>query len=74
MALFLTYESPNLIELKMLARQIAELGVHELLAPLTDANAKPHDCVAVNACDTLYGPNAGAFRQQADYRRLLVHA
>jgi hypothetical protein len=52
MLLFLADESPQLVKLQMLAREISHLGIKQFRASLTDTNAKPHDRVAVNACHT----------------------
>jgi hypothetical protein len=68
---FCTHESPNLINFDLLARKLAHFGVHDLLTAFANADAKPHDGIAVNAGDALNTANAIAFCQHGDCQCLL---
>jgi hypothetical protein len=74
MTLFLADESPQFIELQLLARQVAHLPVQQRGTSPPNANAKPHNGVTMNASNALDRADAGTFCQCADYRYLLVSA
>lgn len=52
--------------------QIIRTYGHHVCAALPNADAKPHDRIAVNTSHALNGPDRRSFRQCADYRDLLV--
>jgi hypothetical protein len=58
MAFFLANESPNFIELEMLAGKIAHLDIQDSRAALPHANAEPHNGIAVHARNPLNGADA----------------
>ena len=69
--LFPTDESPTLIELQPFALQVAHQCVHKSRAALADANAWPHNRIAVNAGHSFNAAVADAFGQCAHCRDLL---
>jgi len=55
----------------MAVSQVPHFVVHDLLAGLADANAKPQDGISVNACHALNAANAVPLYQHGDRQRFL---
>ena len=51
-------ESPNLVNLNMLAWDVLKLLVHDLLAAFSNSHAKVHYRIAMDAGNTLNGADA----------------
>lgn len=71
--LLLSDVAPYLINLQLLARKIAQLLIHHFLTSIPDANAEPHNCVAMNIGDTLYRADGRTLNKTGD-DRFLLHA
>jgi hypothetical protein len=62
MAFFLADESPDFIELELLAWQGTHFAVQKGSAALTHAHTKTRDRIPMNTRHSLDCPNTGAFR------------
>lgn len=71
-ALFLSDEPPNFVELQVTAREITHFLVHHHSTALPSPNVQPRNCVPMSARKPLNCPNAGPFRQCPDDCRLLI--
>ena len=67
-------ESPHLIHLDPAAIEIPHLGIHASHAAFSNAHAKSHDCVPVDAHRALDGADTRTFAQRADDPNPLVSA
>jgi hypothetical protein len=65
-----TNETPNLINFNLIAFQSAHFLILDFGTGRADANAKPHDGIAMNASYAFNGADGTAFAEQADDLRL----
>jgi hypothetical protein len=62
--LFLADESPNLVKLKLLTRDVTHDPVQNTAAALPDTRPETHDRITMNARHTLDSPDSSVFRQE----------